>query len=279
MYQALGSYFQLAVGSGKEELFNFNLGEFCNRYKTNISQVLNSLKYLEKEGYISVSESVFEASKLKFIVGQADLQHYQENNSTLANFIKVILRSYSGVFDNYKVINEDDIAKRAGMTYQQSKNLLVLLMKQKVIDYIPQNNDPKIYYNEERLSDQNLILSKKNYDDRKKVAIERMDAVINYVTHSTMCRSKLLLSYFGEANTEVCGNCDTCLKNKRDADSNAEFDAHCKSIRTTLETPQPLDQILINTPQFSEKQLIKTIRFLMDNDRIVEAGNKLYWNE
>ncbi|MBL4624986.1 MAG: RecQ family ATP-dependent DNA helicase [Flavobacteriales bacterium] len=279
VYQALGSYFQLAVGSGKEELFTFNLGDFCNKFNFNSIEVYNSLKYIEKEGYITVSESVFEPSKLKFIVGRDDIQDYQESNSTLSKFIKVILRSYSGVFENYKTIKEDDIASRCGITVEQAKKLLGLLQKQQVIDYLPQTNDPKIYYNEERLSSQNFKLSKKNYAERKKVTAERMNSVINYVTHLSQCRSKLLLSYFGEKETDKCGCCDSCLKEKRENLATDEYNQQQFAIKTALEAPLTLNQLVDALPKYPENKLVKTIQWLMDNERIVEGGGKLYWNE
>ena len=279
VYQALGSYFQLAVGSGKEELFNFNLGEFCNKFKFNSIESINSLKYIEKEGYITVSESLFEPSKLKFIVGQEDVQNYQDSNSTLANFIKVILRSYSGIFENYKVIKEGEIASRCGITFEQAKTLLTLLQKQEVIDYLPQTNDPKIYYNSERLSNENFVLSKKNYDDLKAITIARMNSVINYVTNPTKCRSKTLLSYFGERETTKCDQCDICLKEKRKNLAAEEFKQQKNAIKIALNEKLTINQLITVLPLFPEKKLIQTIQWLMDNELIVEGGGKLYWNE
>ena len=279
VYQALGSYFQLAVGSGKEELFTFNLGEFCNKFKFNSIESINSLKYIEKEGYITVSESLFEPSKLKFIVGQEDVQNYQDSNSTLANFIKVILRSYSGIFENYKVIKEGEIASRCGITFEQAKTLLTLLQKQEVIDYLPQTNDPKIYYNSERLSNENFVLSKKNYDDLKAITIARMNSVINYVTNPTKCRSKTLLSYFGERETTKCGQCDICLKEKRKNLAAEEFKQQKNAIKIALNEKLTINQLITVLPLFPEKKLIQTIQWLMDNELIVEGGGKLYWNE
>ena len=279
VYQALGSYFQLAVGSGKEELFTFNLGEFCNKFKFNSIESINSLKYIEKEGYITVSESLFEPSKLKFIVGQEDVQNYQDSNSTLANFIKVILRSYSGIFENYKVIKEGEIASRCGITFEQAKTLLTLLQKQEVIDYLPQTNDPKIYYNSERLSNENFVLSKKNYDDLKAITIARMNSVINYVTNPTKCRSKTLLSYFGERETTKCDQCDICLKEKRKNLAAEEFKQQKNAIKIALNEKLTINQLITVLPFFPEKKLIQTIQWLMDNELIVEGGGKLYWNE
>ncbi|MBL4654058.1 MAG: RecQ family ATP-dependent DNA helicase [Flavobacteriales bacterium] len=278
IYQALGNYFQLAVGSGKEESFTFNLGKFCNGFKFNQVEVYNSLKYIEKEGYLTVSDSVYEPGKLKFIVGPRDIQNYQENNSTLSNFIKVILRSYSGVFDNYKIINEGEIANRCGIRFDQVKNLLELLQKQKVIDYIPQNYNPSIYYNEERLSNGNLKLSKKNYEERKEITLARMNSVINYVTHPSQCRSKILLSYFGEKETSKCGQCDVCLKEKRENLASKEYNQQQSAIKSALKTPLTLNELIETLPKFSKKKLVRTIQWLMDNERVVEGGGKLYWN-
>ena len=92
---------------GKEESFNFNLSEFCNKYKYNNIKVYNSLKYLEKEEYLKLKDIHNKSSRVKIIMEHSELYKFQSNNSFLNPYIKLLLRSYSGLFDNYIIINEN----------------------------------------------------------------------------------------------------------------------------------------------------------------------------
>jgi ATP-dependent DNA helicase RecQ len=106
-----------------------------------------------------------------------------------------------------------------------------------------------------------------------------MNSVINYVTNPTQCRSRILLTYFGEKETSKCGQCDICLKEKRENLATDEFNQLQNVIKNALTDALTINQLIVALPLFPEKKLIKTIQWLMDNNRIVEGGGKLYWNE
>ena len=58
-YQALGSYLQLAVGSGEGESYDFDLVEFSRVYGFSTVKTFNCLKVLERAGWIALSESIY----------------------------------------------------------------------------------------------------------------------------------------------------------------------------------------------------------------------------
>jgi len=107
VYQALGNFLQLPVGAGKDVSFEFDFSAFCHQYNFNQQIAYNSLKYLEKEGYLMLLEFTDADSKLFIKASREDLYKFQVENVKSEKFIKTIVRSYSGLVTEFVRINED----------------------------------------------------------------------------------------------------------------------------------------------------------------------------
>lgn len=210
VYNALCNYYQIPIGGGKGQTHVFKLRDFIARFKFSVLQAYNSVKFLQQEGYLELTEDAFIHSRVQFTVSRDDLYKFQVANAKFDAFIKLLLRSYAGLFSQYTKIDEDFLAAKGNTTRDIVYKYLVTLAKSKVIDYIPQKKDPFIYFTEERLDDKNLRISKENYEKRKERFQKKIEAVIGYVTQENKCRSRFLLEYFGEKNTNPCQQCDVC---------------------------------------------------------------------
>ena len=215
VYQNLANYFHLAVNCGEKESFDFNLSKFCNRYKYNYIKVYNCLKYLEKEKYLKLKDVHNKSSRIKIIMEHSELLKFQSNNSFLNPYIKLLLRSYSGLFDNFIMINENILAAKSKTTEKKIKEILYRLEKLEVINYISKKEGSKITYLQNRIENKYLQISEKIFIKRKESEIERTKYILNYTTQSSVCRNKILLSYFNEEQENNCGKCDICRKQKR----------------------------------------------------------------
>jgi ATP-dependent DNA helicase RecQ len=56
-----------------------------------------------------------------------------------------------------------------------------------------------------------LILQSEAGEERKRLELRKLDALLGYC-ESTACRRQSLLGWFGEAHAGACGNCDNCLE-------------------------------------------------------------------
>ena len=278
VYTALGNFFQIPIGAGKGMTYDFNITEFARRYKMPILQIFSCLKFLQKEGFIEFTEQVFMSSKLIFLVERDDLYKFQVANSKFDGFIRLLLRTYTGVFSNYVNVSEYHLAHKAKTTKDIIYQYLKKLSKHKIINYIPQRKTPYIIYTENRLDEKSIIITKENYDLLKKKHIERTEAVIEYVTQTEKCRSQMLLQYFGEKDAKECGNCDFCRKEQETQIKNSDFDkieAQCKQILSESEIE--LDK-LINQIDLPEQKVIKTIQNLLEIQKIEYTKEmKLRW--
>lgn len=277
IYQALCNYLKVAEGFGKGQTFKFSLQDFAHTFHFQQAMVYSSLKLLQLEGYLEFTEHVDNPSRVYFTVSRDDLYKFQVANETFDGFVKLVLRSYTGLFNGYVNIDEELLAKRAGINQETVYNFLKHLRKAKIIDYVPRNQSPYIYFSKERLNISRLKISKENYDFRKKDFLKRVDSVIHYATCTTTCRSRLLLKYFGETDAPECGKCDVCRSMQNNGLSSFEFNEISKSIKKLLESPCTYEALLLKMQGNREKNM-EVLKWLIDNRNInLRVDNKLEW--
>jgi len=280
VYQALGNYYRLAVGSGKGESFDFDLIDFSHHYNFQPKLVYTALKFLERQFYLVLNEGVHSPTMIQIRLTGNDLYKFQVANSRYDIFIKFLLRTYSGLFDGLLRISLSQIAKSFNSEAKQVHLMLESLHKLEVINYQPEKTKPQLIYIEERLPLNDLRISPEIYKNRKAVAKNCLKTVIDYTTTANKCRNQLLLAYFGESIGARCGKCDVCLRRNNAALSELEFDYVVEIIKPILSTKRLLlDELLYEVNWDDVNNLLAAVSWLHDNDKIREDDqNRLYWN-
>jgi ATP-dependent DNA helicase RecQ len=268
IYRALGNFYQIPLGGGKDQVFDFSIADFASRYKQSILTIFSSLKILQLEGYLELTEEIFNPSRIKFLTSRDDLYRFQIANADFDTFIKLLLRSYTGVFSEFVTIYEDSLAMKAKVKTEVIIEYLKKLNSMGIIRYLPQKKTPVIIFTEERLDINNLRISRENYKDRKDRYIKRMNEVVRYATGNTHCRSISLLDYFGEKNAKPCGHCDVCMRNEELDLSKYEYDLAVSEIRDILSGQQMTMTRLVELMSLPENKAIAVIRWLLDNNRL-----------
>ncbi len=278
VYQKMCVHLGIAYGSGKGTIHNFNLLKFAKEASLNAPTAYHSLKYIEKEGYLELTEELDNPSRVKFLINRDELYKIQLKNSSLDAFLKTIMRLYTSLFSQYVSIDEDYIARVSRNSKMAVTSSLIQLSRMHVISYIPSSRSPLIIMNEERLDRKNLYLSQKEYERRRSDFKERLDSIIKYVTDIGLCREAALLDYFGEPNAEPCGRCDICLTNKKEREkSNRErFDESRKKILAELLTKERDIEYLMEVTGESQDYLVEILRFLIDNREVDERESIFY---
>lgn len=211
VYEHLQYYYQMAMGDGQDCVREFNLEDFCRKFKYFPVPVDSALKILTQAGYLEYTDEQDNASRLLFTIRRDELYKLREMGENMDKLIQMVLRSYTGVFTDYAFINEDSLAVRTGLTRRQVYDSLIQLAKLRIVSYIPQKKTPYIIYTRERIEMRHLQIPRTVYEERKERYEKRINAILDYVTNDTACRSRMLLRYFGEKNEHDCGQCDTCI--------------------------------------------------------------------
>lgn len=276
IYHSLGNYFQLAYGAGEGLTLEFDIGNFCSRFKLDAIKTLNALKFLEHDGYIALSESVYLPSRVKIIVGAEDLYRFQIEYSQYDGFIKILLRSYGGLFDQYAQIREAELARRTSLSTQQVIKTLEKLKELELLDYLRQTDQPQIHYLKSRVDSSNLFLDGPYMEQRKEIMKKQVEAVINYA-EVQKCRSQMLLKYFDEPVSEKCGVCDVCIEEKRSAEANSVFERITfETLELLAERHLGLDELINSVQSGNEKERIECLRNLLDAGKVKTDGTKYY---
>mgnify|MGYP002619708065 CR=1 FL=1 len=279
VYHALGNYFQLATGSGKDRSFDFELSEFCHQYNLNHVVAFNALKFLEKEGYLMLSEDVGSPSLVNIKTRKDNLYRFQVENPVYDPFIKLLLRSYSGLFTTFARISEIEIARRMPMQLNDVIKNLHNLNQLGLITYVPRKDKPQLVFLTERLDVSSLQISRQHYQDRMQSAEKRLNSVIDYVSSTNTCRSQLLLAYFGEKESQRCGKCDVCIERNKLELSEFEFRKVSDQLQLLIsDRALSLEEIMPKIKGLNEDKIIMAFRWLLDNDRITTTDDhKFIW--
>lgn len=276
VYEHINYYYQMAMGDGRGCTFAFNIDEFCQNFKHFPIRVDSALKILTRAGYLEYTDEQDNTSRLMFTLGRDELYRIKENSPQTEMLLRVILRSYTGLFSDYAYINEDMLAARCGMTRQQVYDTLVFLSRSHILHYIPGKKTPYIIYTRERQEASRIVLGKEVYEDRKAGYEQRITAMLDYAESEEKCRSRMLLRYFGEKNEHNCGQCDACLSKHDSGLKQGEFDDIARDILNFLKTNPCPPHDLLRTIPADEGKAQKVLSYLMGEEQVIPRNGKLY---
>ena len=276
IYHHLGNYYQLAFGAGEGLSLEFDLADFCNRFKLDPFRTLHGLKFLEHDEYIALTETVFLASRVQVLSNSADLYRFQVEQPTYDQFIKVLLRSYGGIFDQLSAVKESDLGKRLGINRNEVVKILQKLQTLQIINYIEQTDKPHLLFIKPRADTSHLLIDRRYHEDRYQVHQLQIESIINYVVNDK-CRSEQLLNYFNEAHAPICGVCDVCLHNKKASKKAGNADELIKLILNELsKKPLHLSQLIESLHNGTDNEKLNVVRMLLDAGTIKVNGEYYY---
>lgn len=275
VYEDINFYYQMAMGDGLGCTFAFNLDEFCHNFKHFPVQTDSALKILTRAGYLEYTDEQDNASRIMFTLTKEELYRIHEQNADTEKLIRILLRTYTGLFTDYAYINEELLSKHSGLSRPQIYETLLFLTRQHILHYIPGKKTPYIIYTRERQETDRIYLSKEVYEERKESYRRRIEAMIEYAESENNCRSRMLLHYFGEKNEHNCGQCDVCLQHHHSGLKQSQFDEISHQILSLLKSSPLTPQELKLQIQAPEEQVTKVIAYLLSEEIIRQENGRL----
>ena len=276
IYRAICNYYQLPIGSGTDCQFDFNIEALCSTYRFNVIEFFNATRLLEREGLISLPELEESQSRIFIPLSREDVYRFQVEQPRYSDLMTLLLRTYGGLFTDFTPISEQALARRLYLDAQQIRNMLLHMDALKAIVYRPKHTKPQIIFTSPRIDANDLYLSESKYKELKRRAQERLEAMRQYILSDKECRSRMLLSYFGEENVEPCGICDYCIQAKKESKRAKECN---EALRTRLlelikEHSYRAEELVAKVGHIYEKPVLQTLYELVD-ERLVTIDELL----
>ena len=274
VYKKINSFFQVAYGEKPEEVFDFDFAHFCNHYQLNYTLTYNALQILDRTSIISLSKQFNKNNFVQCIVSNQQLFDYLDRQKKLALIIKAILRTYGGIFDHITNINLELISNKVGLTVSQIDAALLQMEKDEIITLQQTKTDASLVFLVPREDDQTINTIAKIIKQQNKVKFNQVNAVINYIENDTVCKSKQLVSYFGETIKESCGICSVCITKKIVKTDDQKLIA--SKILSYLETQSADSRTLSIKLKLSESALLSVLKQLLEHKRITITKSNTY---
>ena len=267
VYQGLANYLQVPVDSGMGVSFDFDISSFITNYNFNPVTALACLRHLETEGLISVTDAVLIPSRIFFRVSNLELYNFQVTHPKHDMLIKTILRSTEGVFDDFARISEPELANRLRISYAEVVSMLQYLRKSDIIYYEPRKDAPQLVFTMPREETEYISFDQKKYMERKAGYVEKTEAVVNYVNSRHLCRSMILLSYFGETVNTRCGVCDFCRSMNKLELNELEIENFKQKIHTLLhKSAGSVDDLIEKSGIADREKALEALSWLVDQE-------------
>ena len=273
IYHDLCSYLGVAIGDGKEASFVFNIFDFCKRYKQPLAIVMSAIKLLQLNGYITLVEDCEHPARLMFMISRDELYNIKMQNEKEEEILRSILRLYTGIFSDFRPIDEMEIAAFSKHSHEDVHALLKHLWRSNIIRYIPTNHDPLIFLDEERLPSRDVYIAPETYSQRKSLMLERFNHLLHYANEEQECRSRIIEQYFCDKISEPCGICDNCLARKRrDKSTSANYEEQI--IDLLVAEPMTIKEVVARIVG-NEQAIIEAVRQLTEKGTISAEDSKL----
>lgn len=268
VYEHLAYFYQLAVGDGYGLTKDFDIDLFCRSFKHFPLQVDSSLKILSRAGYLAYDENNDNNARVHILLSRNQLDRLNDLSENQNKVITTLLRNYGGLFTDYCFINEMLLAHQTGLTQPQIYMILKNLSDRHILHFIPHRKVPSITYLQRREETERIVIPPTVYEERKAQYQKRIEAVIQYADNDSVCRSRQLLRYFGETDSQDCGQCDVCLSHKDKTNAGNGLAKAKESILHLLSDHQPHLITDINKLKLPTDLLDKALAELINEERI-----------
>lgn len=274
VYQSVAEYLHIPIGAEPYRYFDFHLTEFCQRFGLPVVTTIRALKLLEQEGLWTLTESVFNPATVQVIADREELDNIGSAYPDLHLLIITMLRLYGTLYYHPTAINIKMIAKHLQVKPSLISQMLMHLDKMELLNFNQPKDGPQLFFHHYRVDSKTLIMNTARINALKKAHEERTTAMVNFVTNSKQCKTRILLHYFGQESDANCGHCDFCISS---GISNTSPEHARKDILQLLSVKQPVSapELARLLPQYNGKELVAIARQMIDDGILTLSNNAI----
>ena len=267
IYHKVHIFYGIPYDAGVGRQLKFDLDEFCRHFKLQRSSAYYAIMYIDRTGHWTMSEDVDISTKIQIAVDRNDLYDLEFPDRRMPQLLEILMRKYTGVFSYPVPIDEDYVASQIGVPVPMLRQLLYKMSLEHTVRYVPADHATVIFLHHDRLRPKNVNLDPKRYEMLKDSCVGRIQKMIDYISEESVCRSRYLLEYFGQTESEDCGTCDVCRAKPKAARSEDPAALISSFINDEMSGIYAIDDVLrrFSSPgQLAPEDCVAILRRLID---------------
>ena len=267
IYHKVHIFYGIPYDAGVGRQLKFDLDEFCRHFKLQRSSAYYAIMYIDRTGHWTMSEDVDISTKIQIAVDRNDLYDLEFPDRRMPQLLEILMRKYTGVFSYPVPIDEDYVASQIGVPVPMLRQLLYKMSLEHTVRYVPADHATVIFLHHDRLRPKNVNLDPKRYEMLKDSCVGRIQKMIDYISEESVCRSRYLLEYFGQTESEDCGTCDVCRAKPKAARSEDPAALISSFINDEMSGIYAIDDVLrrFTSPgQLAPEDCVAILRRLID---------------
>ena len=273
IYHKVNAFYEIPYETGEGLQLKFDIVEFCKRFKLSRSQAFYAITYLDRIGHWTFMDNMEIAAKVRIIPNRTELYDVDLPEPGMKQTLELLMRTYVGVFYRLVWIDEGYMSSKLGVTVGVFRQLLYKLSLLHIIKYVPSDIANVLCLRHNRLRPKDVNLQPDKYEFLKASSSERLEKMISYVMQTGECRSRYLLKYFGQQNSDDCGCCDICRSRNKSSETKKTLKADIKAyILDTMGGSYTLADVKSKFGAL-DSQWCEILRELIDIDDVPSPSN------
>ena len=237
MYDAICDTLDLAVGSEMQDMQPLSLLKLEKRSGFSASALNAGLRVLERMQLLETGRSYEQSIGIQFMMsvgGLRELSAEERYPEKKRDFVMNLFRIFGPEsVERMHYVGARYVSDRTGFPVTRIVAGLEVLQREQLLRYQASTGDPLVRIIPARQS--KPALSRPAVEQYRNMLLKKLAHLKSYA-ETQECRSRYLRRYFGEEHPPACGNCDNCLKKKKEAGAPQAKSEHVKKILFSLQT-------------------------------------------
>lgn len=272
VYFNLCQYLQIPYGEGFMESRHFDFVHFCKKYQFSPPVVYEIAMYLDRHGVLRFEQLNQHRFQVLVLASHQECLTLKYTEPKYYKALEHLLTYYQGIQHIKMGVDVSLFERKTKWGESEIIEHLNHLKARGIIEFDLFHTDAKVVFLEVREDDRTISRISKYFEEHRKHAEERWEAVKKWISDEKNCKVQGLLSYFGEDYPQRCGVCSTCVAEQ--LQKQIPLEEIIKTLEKHLKTQAHSLERLLELTTISQASLIFALEHLLERKKIKRMPNK-----